>query len=415
MTANAATRATHFAPTIRLESVDDTPAPDIADVIKADLTLVNTGISGLSLTLNNQRFGGESESGIPLPIWPPWKYNDLTRLRFGQRLVFGLGYPDAPDSEVTATVRVTDIKFSFPNDGAAHLTVECKDLLSLLETHPTEDKNYRNRDELFIVNDALSRSGCGLTLADSERRLSLSEPLNRLSHAKSQTYYKLVEDLATRLDYELYFDDDDGQVHFALSRSLTDESIDELVVLQWGRDLLSFAPTLMVWDQYTSAYPSGRRARERQRVRPDDIKEEAILDDLEQERDEPGLLTAIDVRRTLIDDQPECPTDRDAPSCNPHPVQVTNLDDERAAQATKAALRTQARKLLTVQVETIGRPELRPGAHVVIAGMSRPFDGVYYITRAVHAYGGSGYRTTLSLRRPAIFDPRPTNQPSETE
>jgi phage protein D len=403
-----------FAPTISIEPVSGTAAPRVADVLKAELTLVANGMSGLSLTLNNQKFGtAASDNTVGGPVWPTWEYNQLGLAKFGQRLVFGVGYPDHPARMVTAMVRVTDIKFSFPNDGGAQLTVECKDLLSLLETTPERDKNYRDEDEADIVEDALARSHSGLTLGGPlVPRLQFGERLGRLVHSKSKTYYKLIEELAKRLDYELFVDG--TEVHFEPARSLHNEPIRNLVELRWGRDLLSFAPTLVVWEQYTGAYCTGRRGRGRARVREAVVGRDVVLDDLPQEREAEGLLTATAVRAELIDDQ-VASARGDSPAVNVHKTEVTNVDDARARQWAVAELREQARKLLTVQVETIGRPELRPGKHIVIRGMNEPFDGVYYVTRAVHSFGNGGYRTTLSLRRPGIFDPRATAEATETE
>ena len=58
-------------------------------------------------------------------------------------------------------------------------------------------------------------------------------------------------------------------------------------------------------------------------------------------------------------------------------------------------------------VTTIGFTGLRPGIHVNLSGLYAPFDGVYYVTTAVHTLSaeGKGFTTKCSLRRPGMLDP----------
>lgn len=395
-----------FAPMIELAAPDGGLLPSLADISRAELTLVNTGIGKLSLTLNNQRYGTQSPPG---PISPPWKYNGLDLVRFGQKLLFGIGYPNS--DKLRATVRVTDLRFSFPQDAPAQVTIDCKDMLSLLEVKPSRDKNYRREHEPQIVREILAahreatrgsggtaRATVGIALANAGagRRKSFRQPLRQFVHRKTMTYYKAIEALAKDLDYEVFTNTEGTHLYFELARSLQNRTASELI---WGRDLLSFTPTLVVWDQYTSARPSGRQSGSRARVDAAVVGEDEVREDLAHEEGDDAVLSAIAVRRTLIDNQPAS----DDP--NPLPVAVTNLDSERAKQKAIAALRTQARKLLTADVELVGRPELKPGMHVTLGQLNAPFDGVYYITRAVHSYGKIGYRTKLSLRRPALRNP----------
>ena len=50
-------------------------APDLISVV---VTQVNTGISTVTITLNNQRFDPVDHKR---PIYPPWKFNDLSGRR----------------------------------------------------------------------------------------------------------------------------------------------------------------------------------------------------------------------------------------------------------------------------------------------------------------------------------------------
>ena len=72
------------------------------DLISAKVTLTNTGVAQLQVTLNNQRLVNG------LPAWPPWKYNDFWTKRvnlgsdglggivFGQVIRLDLRYTNSP-------------------------------------------------------------------------------------------------------------------------------------------------------------------------------------------------------------------------------------------------------------------------------------------------------------------------------
>ena len=86
-------------------------------------------------------------------------------------------------------------------------------------------------------------------------------------------------------------------------------------------------------------------------------------------------------------------------------VNTAAIDEERARMQGIAVLRKSAREFLTAEITTIGYPALRPGTHINLTGYYAPFDGIYYVTQAVHALSASGYTTRLTVRRPGMLDP----------
>jgi phage protein D len=107
-------------------------------------------------------------------------------------------------------------------------------------------------------------------------------------------------------------------------------------------------------------------------------------------------VTATELRRTLLGTA-ALPTEK--------AVEFSNLDEERAMIKAHKTLLDGAREMLTVEASTIGFPALRPGVHVRIQGLYPPFNGIYYVTKAIHALDGSGYRTNVTLRRPGMLPP----------
>ena len=142
-----------------------TPLPKgvLGDLVRAEVTRVNTGVSQYSLTFNNWFLStaqdrsqhlddvgaGSPEEAIDAetyaPFWPRFKYNDFKLLSFGDRLRIDMRYVPEPtgqprgpaDSEQNWTPMVsgpiTDIRFSFATGQGAQLTVSGEDDLSSLK------------------------------------------------------------------------------------------------------------------------------------------------------------------------------------------------------------------------------------------------------------------------------------------
>lgn len=378
------------------------PHPVHADIERAIVTQVNHGPSQVSITFNNQR---HEDTRAPRQISPPWKYNAFAPLHFGQRIVVEFSYQiAAPGSTNTQRAlmlraRITDMQYLFPMEGGSKMTLKAEDALSLLKTKPTQDHAYRDKHETFMVEDVLRRSDCGLSLAPTTLD-EVSGNLRRVTHRKGTSYYQFIEGLAKRLDYELWVDiDTESLLRFKRARSLELGAAMDLV---WGRDLVDFMPKFKGWDIYTKATAggstTGRRARIREVVSEAETKRE-IARDLHTAAGGPSPMNAVDARQTFFSRER-------VQEENSVSIDTRNLDRSRAKQKAIAELRKSARAFLTAEATVIGMPTLRPGMHVNLQRLNVPFDGIYYVTKAVHTIDNSGYKTKVSLRRPGMLDPR---------
>lgn len=371
------------------------------DIISTRVTQVHHGVSQVQLTLNNQRHRDGR------PVHPPWKYNQMSIIRFGQRLRVDFRY--GKDSWTPMLLaRVTDMKFTFPSGGGAQVQVRGEDLLSLLKKKPRRDKRYRNKQEIEMVRDALERAGVqsDLALADAQRP-DFTDSLRSMTHQKGQTYLQFLQNLGEPLDYEIFADFEDkpnpikSRLHFEPARSL---ALGQIVDLVWGENLIEFSPTLKGWDQYTGAIAKGRHARRRADINIP-VGVASIAPDLHGEAGGPIPIDAIQARRRFFADDTGDDQESDDDDDNLHDVSVSNLDEARARLKAEYELRQRARQFLTADASTIGFPSLRPGIHVNIKGVFAPFDGLYYVTQAVHTLDSSGYKTQVSLRRPGMLSP----------
>src|SRR5258708_34946777 len=127
-----------FAPQARLcslPSAEELMQTTQADVISVQVTQVNTGPSLLSITLNNHFESGDAPPAPQTkPGFPPWRDNDLNRLKPGQRIRVHFRYstPLTPPSAWPPIIiaRITGLPFSLPSARGATLVLRHADLRS---------------------------------------------------------------------------------------------------------------------------------------------------------------------------------------------------------------------------------------------------------------------------------------------
>jgi len=162
-----------LADTIPLGDDTGTPIPEAGfDLISAEVTLLNTGSSQYTLTLNNwfTALPGNStaleearerakEKRADGGAWPRFKYNDFQVFRFGMRLRIEMRYWPDVDSETVsedAGLRIwipvisgpiTEMTFSFSASEGARLTIVGEDDLRILKDKSPRRVQYQRRSE----------------------------------------------------------------------------------------------------------------------------------------------------------------------------------------------------------------------------------------------------------------------------
>jgi hypothetical protein len=405
----------------------------LGDLVRAEITRVNTGASQYSLTFNNwyhatlqQRKQTSDETGganpsdglerADAPFWPRFKYNDFALLRFGERLRIDMRYvaDAATNTEATADEQgwrpmvagpITDVRFNFAAGQGAVVTVAGEDDLSLLKDKHDKRLPMNRRSELSMVKHALESVNYPLLpiakpLVGYEQFVTDDDQGLNDAIAAGQSTLDFIQKLADRLDFEVFveFADPDNssaplRFHFEpyRARARPDEGRRNVFQLTEGVNLVEFNPTIKVVDQYSSVEVKGRH---RDPLRAKEVEGKATHQILSDELHPPGakLLSGPEVRGTFFKGRE-----------NKFTVQnQSNLDDVRADWAAKAVIRKKARELFTIEAATIGTPAIRPGNHVEIVGMLTPFDGFYYVTKTVHTFGADGYRTRITASRPGM-------------
>ncbi|HSW22248.1 MAG TPA: hypothetical protein VLJ62_05740 [Burkholderiaceae bacterium] len=392
-----------FAPQVRLVDERGQPItlgnqPVSQDIVSAKVTLGSSSVGQVEVVLNNQRHSDEDR-----PLAPSWRYNRLAPISFGSRVRVDFRYGNEPWTPMILA-RITDLAFLFPQAAGAQITLQGEDLASLLKVKPSADPApYSRLHEIDIVERELSASGAGLTLASPRPSPVFGAALPDTTHKKDKSYLQFIDELAKRMDHEVFVEFDDASpdsaapaihLHFEPVRAAT---LNKVVDLAWGRDLLDFKPTFKVWDMLTEATASGRipgrRGGFNVTVR--------MADAINGLHAAPGGASPISAARV----REQAFANENRPDANGEAVESTNLDEERARLKATAVLRRSARQFLTADITTLGFTKLRPGMHVNLSKLYAPFDGIYYVTQTVHTLSAAGYLTVSSLCRPGMLDP----------
>jgi hypothetical protein len=444
------------------------------DVLKVEVTQTHTGPWHYCITLNNwydslpadrkQGFGAlERVPAGQDPTWPRYKYNDFQILNFGMRLRIDMRYFPKPDADFDSLARqqhdwtpmiagpITDMKFTFHPEEGARLEVCGCDELCALKGHdgdvdfwsvPVEDviKKILDLAHFPCKEPCPSPSGAPRPPFLRSKNSKLAERL-----FATQTYLEYLQKLADRIDFEMFMEftnvDDPGSglcFYFEPARSkLPPGGRINPIRIERGVNLIRWTPFIDLDNQVTSVTITGRQgdlknpAPQFAKVPANDTCEEAdmLLRNELPQRTAPSAPGANDEDKERLLSGP-CWYLRNRGEPNPDSQEATGQVPATFAQIeAEAAFRRKARQFLQVEVITIGLPRARAGQYIEIRGMRAPFDGFYYVEKAIHTYtyetereSGSpeeygrergsgekhGFRTKLYCRRPGMPYPDPS-------
>lgn len=409
------------------------------DILHVQVTLVNHGSGQYCIRLNNWHDSLPADRKDPTlssgeithggqPLWPRWKYNDFGIFQFGRRLRIDMRYfPEPGDPKGTGPETlahrwvpmiagpISDIRFTFSDKDGAYVEVCGEDDLCPLKNKNPKKQDYWARPEREICDDVIKRANYPLPVSPSgtpwpkfadDAAKAMAE-----AHFEGTSFLDYLKKFGDRMDYEVFMefaslDNADSGVEFHFERSRCrlppDRTLRDIHILERGKNLLDFTPTLHVVDQVTSMEVCGRNRVQTSpdtvcgKAPPTDTSPDPLDDELHRDeaRKDPPLLSGPRWRMKLYGANPDSMMNQ------------RGLDKERAELMADSYYRHKARQFLKIKAVTLGLPRLRAGKHVEIRGMRPPFDGFYYVEEAVHTYGSDGLRTAITARRPgAPFPP----------
>jgi uncharacterized protein len=308
-------------------------------------------------------------------------------------------YRDGKDQRRRMLIgEITTMTPNFPQSGAPTLTVRGLNLFHRFRTEKKTRAFFGKKDTVIAkllvdeiaaaIKKKSSRFKLKIDPEDEKRNLSREEKIGYLLMQNQFPIVFLME-RARDIGYELTMEEEpkeeepkkkESEVTFHFRRS--DDVHHPTYILEWGKTLINFQPTLSVSNQAAELTVRGWSPRAKKEikvtVKRSDIK--GIVTPSELGVTEPDLAKKIEI----IADRP-----------------IENEAEAKLLATSK--LKQIGDVLVEAKGKTIGLPDLRAGGKVQIVFPSAPdkksrFSGTYLVTATTHTINDSGYTTDFSAR-----------------
>jgi phage protein D len=299
-----------------------------------------------------------------------WLGHEDNLFKFGNEVSIKLGY--VGNLGQTVQGQIQNISAEFFTGASPTFTVEGRDKAYKLLLERSEARVFRQKKDSDVVREIA-------------QELHLSPEVDSTDDAPADktkqngtSYYDFIKTLVSRnRGFQFYLSE---QSLFFVKERRAD---DPILTLRWGRELMSFRPSLSSAQAVSEVIVRGW---DRTRKRP--IEGHARAG--EEGRQEEGRRLASQVARDIYGDVVRVIDDRP----------VRSPDDAR--RIALGELQQASNEFITGSSETIGIPEITPGVCVSLEGVGDWFSGKYFVKKSTHTIDASGYRTTFEFRRNAV-------------
>jgi uncharacterized protein len=307
-----------------------------------------------------------------------FKYSDTDTFDVGNRVHIRMGYAGALLSMVRGVI--TSLTPNFPESGPPTLAISGLDSLILLHDRkpgPKDQKTFSGKADWEIVEIVAARNKL-------KANTTREGPRHDIVVQKDQDELQFLMERARRIDYDLFIhvDPQSGKdvLNFVKPTDGRSGGTSRFYVFEWGMSLVSFSPKLTITDQVGHVT-----------VRSWDPRTKSTISFTAGPEHLPGNsgggLSGPQAAKNRLGGKEDLVVDRPA------------LSGEEARDLAVALLRERSYRFLTGTVKVIGLPDLRPSDNVELKGVGQRFEGIYYVTKVEHSLGGSGYLTTLEVRK----------------
>lgn len=284
-------------------------------------------------------------------------------LTVGKKVEIKMGYTDRLKSVVFGPI--TAIDFSFPAGGFPTVEVRGLDISHLMM-----------KGSKCISWDEVKDSEVANKIAAKYTLDSVEIEETRLKYPKTmqdgESDFRFLSRLAARNGFEFYVL---GKTLYFRDPSKKQQ---ELLTLEWGKNLLSFSPRINIAGQVAGV-----------EVRSWDDKAKQVIVGKAGRGDEAGLGGGSKSGGEIVGEL--------FGSQLVEHLSCTVRSQEEAELKAKTEYNKLASKLLTGNGEALGIPEIMPGGYIRLEGLGKTFSRTYYISGTQHTISSLGYRTSFKV------------------
>jgi uncharacterized protein len=298
-----------------------------------------------------------------------FKWLDHPLFNVGNTVTIKIGY--GVDMQEMALGTITSIEPSFFSGDLPTISITGQDLSYPYLKVKRKERAFPNSSYSDIVRTIASAAKLQAVVDDT----ATFEPLIRKNN--DETYYAFLESLACKVGYT--FSIDRRTLKFVKPK----DDKKEIVVLELGKDIISFRPRMNTTHLVAEVEVRGHNPRD---------PNAPIIGRAQagsERSQEPGRQTASQMTAKRDQDVKKVVTGR-----------IVN-STEHANAIAQSELNRLSDTFIEGDVESIGIPQIRPGVTVKLDKMGQKFSGKYYVTTTKHTIGDGGYRLSFSVKRNA--------------
>jgi len=281
---------------------------------------------------------------------------------------------------------ITSLSPSFPSGGQPTLKISGKNALLKMvtqqETHPYE-ANLRDSEIAEQVAQRgslrLGDMNIPLRINDEAKGREAPHPEPVLQYNQFDILFLIQLGHQNGYDVLLKQESRNGQPEQFLYFGPSTEEPPVTYLLEWGRSLVDFSPTLTTAQQVNELTVKGWDAQRREPISETVTRQDLPTRGLRDEDRLRRIEQAFQARHEIIVNRPF-------------------RNRQEARQYALDQLGRISKKLVTARSSTFGTPDLRAGRKIEVRNLGRTFDGQYFITGTTHSIGSGGYMTAFDAR-----------------
>ncbi len=373
------------------------------DILNVAYTDSLTDVDSFQLTVNNWD-PGSTASKAKAARQGSFKYSDADTFTPWQDIEVWMGYyrNGADERRLMLTGEITTIAPNFPGTGAPTMAVSGLNVLHRFRIKQ-DTLPFLNKQDTQIAKTLVEGIDKDIRGKIQKMRLVMDdkEVAKNLENEDKVPYLEMHNDYpinfllqrSRAIGYEISIEEkkrtspSDPRISIFHYRK-TSEVVRPTYIVEWGKSLLSFQPTLQTANQVQEVTVRGWDPQGKTK-----IEQTATRADLAKEKNGVIQPSDLNVKETSLAQKLEIVVD--------HPI--SNKDE--AKQLALKTLRNLAQGLVVAKGKTFGLPELRAGTKIEVRELGKRFSGTYLVTSTTHSIGDSGYTTDFSARMEARLEP----------
>lgn len=335
-------------------------------------------IDSFEMTINNW------DAGAAKFDQTAFKYSDSTLFNPWQDVEILMGYFRNGQDERKRMMfgEITTLTPNFPQSGLPTLSVRGVNLLHRFRTKQQTKPFFAKTDSEIahlLVNEIaqeVRKKSPRLQLDVDTAGNAEEQPIPYLL-MNNQFPIVFLMQRARDIGYELIMEPPTAAGRVKLQYRRTAQVNRKTYVLEWGKSLISFQPSLKVANQASQLTVRGWNPTTKREIKVT-VKRNEI----------PNLMmpAELNVQEPELVQQMEVVVDRPISS------------EAEARQLATNKMREIGEVLIEARGKTIGLPELRAGVKIQLLGLGQRFSGIYLVTSSTHTIGDGGYTTDFTAR-----------------